>query len=266
MSLLPSAGLHINYPVIRTRMVGEFPAPPRRVPYPEARYQYEEQVRKLRQFFDDARSYRQARAAAGPGFRRDLKFDAMIPVLEGKLPVVIAAVRERAIQDALRFAEQQKVRLILSAVREPGAALQEIVARKIPVILGRTFQVPLNEDDPYDAAYSLPAELHKAGVKFAFGTFSTSFSRNLPYEASNAVAFGLPYDVALRAVTLTPAEIFGIDDRVGSIEKGKLANLVVTDGDLLETRTRIRHVLIRGREVSLDNKHLRLYEKYRNRP
>jgi imidazolonepropionase-like amidohydrolase len=192
--------------------------------------------------------------------------EAMLPVLEGKLPLVVHAVRERAIREAVAFAESQKVRLVLAEAREAWKVADLLKQKNIPVILGPTLELPLEEDDPYDKAYTLPAELHKAGVKFAFASFSTSFARNLPYQAAMAVAFGLPHAEALKALTLYPAEIWGVADLLGSIEKGKLADLIVTDGDPLETRTQLKQLFIRGREVDLDNKHLRLYEKYRQRP
>jgi imidazolonepropionase-like amidohydrolase len=138
--------------------------------------------------------------------------------------------------------------------------------RKIPVILGETFRLPLQRDDPYDEPYTLPARLHAAGVKFAFGTFDTQFARNLPFQAANAVAFGLPYAKALEAVTISAAEIWGVAGEIGSIEKGKSADLIVTDGDPLEASTQIKQMFVKGRPVDLQTKHTRLYEKYLNRP
>lgn len=124
----------------------------------------------------------------------------------------------------------------------------------------------MKEDDPYDEAFTLPNEFFKAGVKFAFGTFNNQFSRNLPYQAATAVAFGLPYEEALKAVTINAAEIWGVSDRVGSIEEGKWADLMMTDGDPLETKTQVKQLFIKGKNVDLENKHHRLYEKYLNRP
>jgi len=143
----------------------------------------------------------------------------------------------------------------------------ELLAQKqVPVILGPTQTLPTHEDDAYDAPMSAPAALHRAGVTFALSTYNSSDARNLPYEIGTAVGFGLPREVALQAITLTPARLLGLDDVVGSIEPGKLANLVVTSGDPLEIRTEIRHVIIRGVSVPLDTRHTRLYEKYRQRP
>jgi len=124
----------------------------------------------------------------------------------------------------------------------------------------------LHEDDPYDAAFTLPDQFFKAGVKFAFGSFNNEFVRDLPYQAATAVAFGLPYNEALKAITLNPAQIWGVADKLGSIEEGKSADLMVTDGDPLEAKTQVKQLFIKGKTVDLDNKHKRLYEKYLNRP
>jgi imidazolonepropionase-like amidohydrolase len=126
--------------------------------------------------------------------------------------------------------------------------------------------LPIDEDDPYDRLLSQPAELAAAGVKIAFASFDNSFARRLGQNAANAVAYGLPYDEALKAVTVNPAQIFGLGDRIGTIEQGKIANLIVTNGDPLELTTDVRYLFIRGRLTSMDNRHLRLYEKYSKRP
>jgi imidazolonepropionase-like amidohydrolase len=198
--------------------------------------------------------------------KADLKFEAMSPVLEGKVPLVAFAAHEREIKEAIEFAEKQSVKLVLAGIRKPGATLDAIAKKKIPVILGRTQVETDEEDDPYDEPYTLPAKLNEAGVKFCFGTFDEQFARNLPYQASQGVPFGLPYDAALRSVTLSAAEIWGIDKDYGSIEAGKVADLVVTDGDLLEVKTNVKMLFIRGSEVDLETRHTRLYKKYMARP
>jgi imidazolonepropionase-like amidohydrolase len=134
------------------------------------------------------------------------------------------------------------------------------------VILGPTQSMPNGPDAGYDEAYANPGKLHAAGVKIAFATFNSSDSRTLPYEAAMAVPYGLPEEAALEAVMKNGAEMLGLGDRLGTIEPGKLANLIVTDGDPLEIQTRVSDLFILGREVSTDNKHRSLYEKYRARP
>ncbi len=255
----------LQFPVIQTPSSRSSSRQPR-TPFPEAKRDYERRLQQLREFFEQARRYQRAKAAAGPRFETDLKLEAMLPVLEGKLPVVARAVRERTIREAIAFAEREKIRLVLAEAREAWKVAAELKAKNIPAILGPTLDLPLHEDDPYDKAYTLPAELHKAGVKFAFASFSNSFARNLPYQAAMAVAFGLPREEAVKAITLYPAEIWGVGDEIGSIDKGKWADLIVTDGDPLETRTQIKQMFIKGKVVDLDNKHRRLYEKYMKRP
>ena len=232
----------------------------------QARQTYEAQITEVNQFFDDARVYQKAKAANMPGFRANLKYEAMLPVLDGKVPVAITAVRASAIHDAIQFAAKQNVKIVILQphdIKQEGAELKE---KNIPVILSRVLALPENEDDEYDSASLLPLEAYKAGVKFALGTFGNEFVRNLPYEAAAAVAYGLPYDEALKAVTINPAQIWGVADQIGSIEKGKSADLMITDGDPLEIQTKISHLYMKGQEVELTNRQIELYKKYSARP
>jgi imidazolonepropionase-like amidohydrolase len=230
-----------------------------------ARRQYDEEIGKINQFFDDARRYKNEKAAKPAGFVPDLKMEAMIPVLDGKEPLAVSASTSDTIHDAIQFADKQHVKIVIMGPREVGKAGAELKAHNIPVILGRTLALPEHEDDSYDQAMALPNEFYKAGVKFALGTFTNEFVRNLPYQAATAVAFGLPADEALKSITINPAEIWGQSDKVGSIEKGKWADLVITNGDVLEIQTKIAHVYVKGKEVDLTNKQTRLYDKYMSR-
>jgi imidazolonepropionase-like amidohydrolase len=234
--------------------------------FAEAKRNYDVQIAKLTEFFDNARNYRKEKTANLPGFKRDLKYEAMIPVLDGKVPVAVPAARERTIRDAVAFADREHIKIVILAPQELGKEGPELKAKNVPVIMGRTEALPENEDAPYDYAESLPAEFYKAGVKFAFGTFNNEFSRNLPYNAARAVAYGLPYDEALKAITINAAEIWGAGDKMGSIEKGKWADLMLVNGDPLETPTQIKVLFIKGKEVDLTNKQTRLYQKYMARP
>jgi imidazolonepropionase-like amidohydrolase len=126
--------------------------------------------------------------------------------------------------------------------------------------------MPSREDDAYDAAFANAGLLSKAGVKIAFQTLDSAHVRDLPYHAGMAAAFGLPKEEALKAVTIYPAEIWGVADRIGSIEQGKIANLIVTDGDPLEIRTQLKYLFINGRQLPLTSRHTELYEKYKARP
>jgi imidazolonepropionase-like amidohydrolase len=264
MNVKGDAVVRLNFPVIAASS-GEF-FNQRATPYSEAKKRYDEELEKLRLFFEDARRYEKAKTAAGAGFQVDPKLEAMLPVLAGRRPILVVAQRERAVLDAIAFARRERVRIILGEVREPGKALAEIVKDKIPVILGETHTLPIEEDAAYDSQYTLPAELHKAGVKFAFGSFDNQFARNIPYQAAAAVAFGLPKEVALKALTVNAAEIWGLGNQLGTIQEGKIADLILTDGDPLETKTQVRNMFIQGRAVSLESKHTRLNEKYSKRP
>jgi imidazolonepropionase-like amidohydrolase len=224
-----------------------------------------DQIAKLNAFFDDARKYQKAKGAHLPGFHPDLKFDAMIPVLEGKMPLAVSAARANTIHDAIAWAEKQNVKIVILQPREVTKAGPELKAKNVPVILGRVLALPDNEDAEYDQAYTQPLEAYKAGVKFALGTFTNEFVRDLPYQAATAVAYGLPHDEALKAITINPAEIWGAGDKLGSVEKGKYADLLITDGDPMDVRTQIRHLFINGKEITLSNKQVRLYERYSGR-
>ena len=268
LAVRPSAAMQLVFPTIQTTSFrfGGGEGGPSRTPYAEAKTAYDKKLKELEDFFESSRRYQRAKASREPGLKTDLRYEAMLPVLDGKTPVFMNAIRERTIRDAIQFADKQKIRIVLAGPRDFGKTLPDIAAHKIPVIAPPTLELPMEEDDRYDAAATLPSELYKAGVKFAFGSFNVQFARNLPYQAATAVAFGLPYAEALKAVTLNGAEIWGVANELGSIEKGKLADIILTDGDPLETQTQIKHMFIRGREVDLSNKHTRLYDKYMKRP
>jgi len=256
MTVNRSAALHFIFPALPRNETG----------FAEAKRSYDREIQQIAEFFEEARRYQIVKAADRPGFKQDLKLEAMLPALDGKLPVAVSAQRETEILDAIRFADAQKIRMVLMGPRELGKAAPELKSRNIPVVLGRTLELPLNEDDPYDAAFTLPAEAFRAGLKIAFGAFDNEFVRNLPYDVAAAVAHGLPYEEALKAVTINPAEIWGAGAELGSLEKGKWADITLTDGDPLETRTAIKALFVKGRAVDLSNRQTRLYEKYLNRP
>ena len=266
MAVRRSAAMNMRFPTIipRPSRTVSRAAPP--TPYPELKRNYEQRLRELQEFFESARRYQQAKKANGPGCKPDVKLEAMLPVLEGKTPLMIEAARERPIREAIQFAGKQHIKMVLAEGTESWKLAPELKSQNIPVILGPTLALPLDEDDPYDRPFTTPGELYKAGVKIAFGSFNTEFVRNLPYQAAAAVAFGLPYEEALKAVTLNPAQIWGVADQIGSIEEGKWADLILTDGDPLEAKTQIKQLFIKGRSVDLDSKHYRLYQKYLNRP
>lgn len=230
-----------------------------------ARRTYDEGIAKINQFFDDARHYKAAKDAHTAGLKTDLKLEAMIPVLERKVPVAVTAATAETMRDAIKFADKQGIRIVIMGPREIGNLAPELKSRNIPVVLGRALALPEHEDDSYDSAMALAGQCYKAGVKFAFGTFTNEFVRNLPFEAAAASGFGLPQEEALKAITINPAEIWGKAAELGSVEKGKWADLLITNGDPLEIQTKIEHVYIKGQDIPLTNKQTRLFEKYSER-
>jgi imidazolonepropionase-like amidohydrolase len=266
MAIKPAAVMDMLFPQIQTTppQFAAFLGSQART-YTEEERQYKEHLKQLSEFFEHARRYQKAKAAGEANLERDIKLEAMIPVLDGKLPLFVRAEKEKSIKDAVEFADKEKVKIIIADPLEIGAAGPLLKARDIPVVLGKTFELPLRDDDPYDAPYTLPSQFYKAGVKICFGTFDVEFARNVPFEAAQAVAFGLPRDEALRALTLNAAQILGVGDRLGSIEKGKSADLILTDGDPLEARTHIKQMFIAGREVSLESRHTKEYERWLKR-
>jgi imidazolonepropionase-like amidohydrolase len=264
MTVSPSAAMQMRLPSQESTVTGRALGTGRRS-YAEVKRRYEEQMQQVRLFFEQARAYQARKANPVLGFKPDLRLEAMIPVLEGKTPLMIVAPKERAIRDAIAFAEREKVKIILAGVREVDPFLEELAGKKIPVVLPDLYQVPLEEDASIDEPLDLPAKLAKAGIAFAFGSYNIERPRNLPFQAANAVGNGLSHDAALKALTLGAAEIWGIADRLGSIDKGKLADFILTDGDPLEPKTQIRQMWILGKPVSLENRHTKLYEQYKKR-
>jgi imidazolonepropionase-like amidohydrolase len=267
MLIKRSVAMVISWPTIETRSFDFATFSRKDKPFTEAKQDYEKQVNELTEFLDRARHYAQAMGHGGPAdYQRDLKLEAMAPVIRGQLPVLVFADRARDIRNAVEYCDKQKLKMILAGGEQAYRVKDLLRSKGIPVILRPTLTLPSEEDDAYDRLLSQPAELSAAGVKFAFGSFDNSFARRLGQQAANAVAYGLPYDEALKAVTVYPAEIFGIADQVGTLETGKLANIIVTNGDPLEITTDVKFLFIKGQQTSLDNRHQRLYEKYLNRP
>jgi imidazolonepropionase-like amidohydrolase len=223
------------------------------------------QLRLLRQAFADARGYRAARAAGGPDFRRDVRWEAMLPVLEKQLPLFVNAEEILQIEAAVAFARAEDLRLVILGGYDAPEAAALLRRHDVPVIVSAIHRLPRRRGDPYDAAYTVPARLHAAGVRFAIANGGSWNERNLPYAAATAAAYGLPAEQALRAITLGAAEILGIADRVGSLETGKDATLILTTGDPLEQTTQVTRAWIGGRAVDLADRHKTLYEKYREK-
>jgi imidazolonepropionase-like amidohydrolase len=257
----------LKWPEIKTRSFDFSTFAIKNKPYSEAKQEYEKNVNELTDWLDRARHYALAVGHGGRAdFQRDLKLEALIPVTRGELPVLVFADKARDIRNAVEFCDKQKLKMILAGGSEAYKLKDLLRSKAIPVILRPMLTDPTDEDDPYDRLLSQPAELSAAGVRFAFGSFDNSFARRLGQQAANAVSHGLPYDEALKAVTLYPAQILNLADQIGTLETGKSANVIVTTGDPLELTTDVRYLFINGQLTSTDNKHKSLYEKYLNRP
>jgi imidazolonepropionase-like amidohydrolase len=230
-----------------------------------------EKFKALDEFFAEARAYAKARDAAkngAPDPGKNPPWEAMLPVVRGELPLTIHAEEARQIRAALKWAETNHFKVALAGARDSWKVADLLATNKVPVIYDNVFTQPSRDSDAYDVHFTAPEVLRKAGVKvvFATGTSSESLVKNLPYHAAQAVAFGFPADEALRGITLYPAQVAGVADRLGSIEAGKDATLFVCDGDILDIRSNVKRMWIAGKEVSLESRHTRLYEKYKNRP
>jgi imidazolonepropionase-like amidohydrolase len=225
--------------------------------------------RILRRAFEDARAYYLAREASTPDQQTDLRWEAMLPLFRGELPVFIEANDYRQITDAVEFAQEFDLRIVLVGGKEAYKVTALLKEHDIPVIVGTTSTMPNRDGDAYDIAFRLPASLDAAGVRFCIAhiVWGAWDVRNLPFQAGQAVAHGLPADAALRAITLSTAEILGIDDQEGSLAVGKEATLFVSEGDVMDpSGQQVTRMFIRGRSVDLDDRHKELYRKYRQKP
>jgi imidazolonepropionase-like amidohydrolase len=227
-------------------------------------------ITQLRQTFLDVQDYQSKQDAAvkkGEKPKRDLKLEALIPYLKGERPVVIGVYEGYDVETIMALAQEFHLKVILNHVTHSQEILDKIAAWKVPVIVGPIYDFP-RADQRFDAVYTLPAELAKRGVKIAIssadagGPVSSHSARNLPYAAGFAVAYGLPYDDALKAITLNVAEMFGFGDKLGSLDVGKMANVVVANGDPLDVRTDVKQVYIQGVAVPMVSRQTQLRDEY----
>ena len=195
---------------------------------------------------------------------RDLKMDAMLAALEGKIPVVAHAERVSDMENALRLADEFHFHLILAGASGAWRIADQLAARKIPVIVGPVLQEP-GRMETVDARLDNAARLFKAGVPMAIQTAADNEVRDLAFGVEYAISYGLPEDAALEAVTLNPARFFGVDNQLGSIDVGKEANLLVLDGTPFRVKTHVLTELIDGKVVDLSNHQTRLYEFYKKK-
>ncbi len=255
------AALHLNWPsvAISTSSWVEKTAE-------EQKKEMAENREDLRKSFTTAKAYYVARKA-GTQKEIDQRWEAMMPIFDQSMPVYVNANDARQIEQAVHFAKEHGIRIIVCGGREAYRVTDLLKANNIPVVLGRVQLLPYREDDDYDAPYKLPKLLHDAGIKFCLSYgYATWAARSLPFQASQAVAFGLDREAALRSLTLSAAEIIGVEKDLGSLTVGKKATLIVSDGDILDPITqRVTHAFIDGRAVDLNNRHKQLYDKYRQK-
>jgi imidazolonepropionase-like amidohydrolase len=187
----------------------------------------------------------------------------MIPVMRGQRPAIIAANHFREIRAAVELAEEFGLKLLIAGGADAWKVAGLLKNKNVGVLYGAVHALPRSDDDPYDVSFSTPEALRRAGVRFAIVTGSNWDVRNLPYQAAMAAAYGLEREDALKAISLWPAELLGISDKVGSIEAGKLANLLVSRGDPLDIRSELRHIFIEGKDVPMESRNKDLYEEFR---
>ncbi len=261
MTVRSPAALHVRWPDMKIDRT------------PRARKSVEDQQKEIdkaqktiRDAFAIARSYWQARKTPGPDFKSDLRWEGLLPVFDGTLPVFVHADTLAQIEAALAWAKEAQLKIVLVGGQDAWRVAPQLKETDTPVIIALATALPSRRDDPYDSAFSNAARLREAGVRFCIATngqrSEAAHDRNLPYEASMASAFGLPRDEALKAVTHYPAQILGIGDQLGSLEPGKAATLIITSGDPLDFPTQIEAAFIDGRKIDLSNRQTRLRDKY----
>jgi imidazolonepropionase-like amidohydrolase len=267
MAFVGQHSLIVNFPRVAT--FAGFGQP--QLEFAEAVRRRDQRLDELKKSFRDAEMLAKIRDAYDkdktlPAPQTDLKLEAMIPYVRGQKPVIFTAERERDIRSVIAFVAEMKVKGIIIGGQEAWKAADDLKKNDVAVVYTNIYNLPVREDDAYDSLFDVPAKLQQAGVRFAIATGSDgSDSRDLPYHAGLSSAFGLAKDEALKSVTLFPAQILGIADKVGSIEAGKMANLVVTDGDLLEPRTNVKYLFIKGRMIPLTSRHTDLYDQFKER-
>jgi imidazolonepropionase-like amidohydrolase len=275
MAVVPTSGLVINFPRIATfggfGGGGGFGGQQQQIDFNEAVRRRDTQIDELKKIFKNAENYGRAKDAyANDKTLRDpatdLKLEAMVPYVRGQRPIFFTVERERDIRAVIKFVTEMKVKAVIAGGQEAWKAADDLKKNDIAVIYTNIYNLPVRDDDAYDFLFEAPAKMQQAGVRFAISTGDAGAEvRDLPYQAGIAGAFGLSKEDALKSVTLYPAQILGVADRLGSIEVGKMANVVVTDGDLLEPRTNIKYVFIEGRLLPLTSRHTELFDSFKDR-
>lgn len=262
-TIRPDEGIHLNWPSRQPRR--RF-GPPAAGPEQQPVNEYDKQVEELHRFFGEAKAYSQKPAPEV----KNPRFESMRGLFDGSQNLYIHSGNAKTMQEAVLFAGQYGMRPVLVGASDAWMITDFLKEHTVPVILAEPQRLPSREDEDYDLPYKTALALHRAGIPFAISGNGGWRQRNLPFEAGQAVAFGLPYEAAVQAITLSPAAIMGIGDRTGSLETGKDATLFISEGDALDMRScQVTAAFIQGREINLDNKHKalnrRFEEKYKKR-
>ena len=271
MTVKPSVALHIMWPALS---INTTPKENMRNPdkYKTPKEQAKEREKKLRnidRFFDDAEAYAKARKLKKE-FNLIPAWEATLNAVSRKQPIVVHANYERQITSAVNWAKKRNYKIIIAAGLDAWRVAELLAKEDVPVILDNVFRLPQRDTDPHDINFRSAGILHNAGVKVAhsvkMGNWGATEIRNIIYATARSMAYGLPPAPALRSITLHPAQMLGVDNRLGSLARGKEATFIATDGDLFDIRSNVKRMWIAGKEVSLESRHTRLYEKYHKRP
>jgi imidazolonepropionase-like amidohydrolase len=271
MAEVPVFSLVVEFPTITT-FAGFNPfAGPRTINFDQAVKRRDDQVKEIKDAFEAAQQYARAQEAYAkdkslPYPETDLKMEAMVPYVRGEKPIIFSAQRARDIRALIKFVDEMKLKAIIFGGAEAWEEAEALKKRGIPVIFNDIYRNPLTNDDSYDTLFAAPGKMKDAGIIFCISTGDDGANaRDLPYQAGLAGGFGLSKEDALKSVTLFPAEILGIADKYGSLEEGKVANVVVADGDILDPRTNIKYLFIKGRMLPLTSRHTEFFEQYKDR-
>ena len=261
MTVKSQASMIVNWPSMRIST-----SPFERRSEEDQKKDRDNSLKEIRNAFNDAKAYWLAKKANKIS-KRDLRWEAMIPVLEKKMPVMVSADEMSQIEAAVSWANEADVKLIIYGGTDAWRVTDLLKKNNVPVVVSGVLTLPARVYEAYDEAYILSKKLSDAGVQYCISAneIGNGDDRNVPYHAAMAVAYGLSADEAMKAITIYPAKIFGVDNRIGSLEVGKDATLIVTNGDPLDIRSNVEMEFIEGKKVDLRSRHTMLWEKYKEK-
>ena len=261
MTVRAPAALHVRWPAMK---LNRDPRAPKSVE--DQQKDIDKNIKLIRDSFEIARSYWQAKKNPPYDFKFDERWEAMLPIFDGKLPVFVHAETVAQIESALAWAKDAQLKITIVGGHDAWRMTDQLKASDTAVIVATPTSLPPRRDDPYDSQFANAAKLQAAGIRYCVARAGreseSAHERNMPFEASMSAAFGLPKEEALKAVTLYPAQLLGVADQLGSLEQGKAATLIVTNGDPLDFPTNVEAAYIDGRKVDLSNRQTHLRDKY----